>query len=138
MGRSGAKLPYSPRLVRCHVLRCEGLSPTTVHPSVDEDLGARVPEGASEGDALDGVPLHPVEGAVLKDLSPLHFVDGDVQERRDAARLINNTIGFFTHPGHEVRSGAGVFVRNGLAFEESRMLNLAKLGMLLVWRPPAS
>src|SRR3712207_6865269 len=40
-------------------------------PFVDEDLGAGIPEGASEGDALRRAALHPLEEAVLQDLLPL-------------------------------------------------------------------
>src|SRR5215210_2098172 len=83
----GAELLYSARLVFRYVLRCEGLSPTAVHPFVDEDLGAGIPEGTSEWNALGSVLLHPRERAVLEDLSPLPFVDRDVEELSDAAHL---------------------------------------------------
>src|SRR3954469_1377136 len=61
----GAELLHGPRLILRHVLRREGLCPAAVHPSIDEDLGTGVPEGAPEGNALGSVPLHPVKGAVL-------------------------------------------------------------------------
>src|SRR5919205_1018813 len=83
----GAKLLYGPRLVLGHILRGKGLSPPAVHPSIDEHLGAGVPEGASERNALGGVLLHPLKGAVLNNRLPLRFVDGNVEELSDATHL---------------------------------------------------
>jgi hypothetical protein len=50
-------------------------------------IWAPASQKAPQGNALGSIPLHPVKRTVLEDLSPLCFVDGDVEELCDAAYL---------------------------------------------------
>ena len=83
----GAELRDGPPLVLGDVLGREGLRPAAVCPAVYKDLGAGIPEGAAQGDALGGVALHPVKGVVLDGILPPGLVHGDVEKVGDAVHL---------------------------------------------------
>jgi len=56
----------------------ESLSPAAIDALVDEDFRSCVPERTAQRDALRGIFLHPLKGAVLEDRSPRRFLDRDL------------------------------------------------------------
>ena len=59
---------------------------------VDEHVGNRIPECATESDALRGAFLHPLKRTVFHDGVPPRLIDGDVEKGRDATDLSSRAL----------------------------------------------